>query len=305
MRVGRFIFALLLVVAGVMAFLINMGYGSWASYVLIGQWWPLLLIIVGLAMFWQGRIPQALAYILVVVVVAGVVGYMMTNNQAVTLDMPAGSSQKSQELTVRKSEHAGLKSGQLTLNFGGGRLDLASGTGQWLEGRITGGLREKLVQVENDRLKIVLRAAEPQDFWPRGENEWAKDREWNLKLAPELNWVINANIGAVAADMDLSNIGLSHLDCNLGAGALNITLGNNGPLSRLDISGGASSIKIRIPQGTGVRVVKGAALTSDNLDELGWSRNGNAYTSPNYEQAANRVDMEFHLGAGAFEIQQY
>jgi len=61
MRVGKFIFALLLIVVGVMAFMINLGYGNWASFALFGKWWPLLLIIFGLGMFWQGKITTQLA----------------------------------------------------------------------------------------------------------------------------------------------------------------------------------------------------------------------------------------------------
>jgi len=88
-------------------------------------------------------------------------------------------------------------------------------------------------------------------------------------------------------------------------GSLNLYMGNNGPFTKLNISGGASSIVLRLPKDVGVKVSKGAALSSDNLDELGWSKNGNTYLSPNYDQAASRVDFDLHLGAGAFEIQQY
>ncbi|MGE5380067.1 MAG: LiaF transmembrane domain-containing protein [Methylocystaceae bacterium] len=113
MRVGKFVLSLLLIIAGVMGFLINMGYGSWASYQLVGRWWPLLLIIIGAAMFWQGRIPYTLAYIIVVALVAAIIGCMMFNDQA--LPFFRGSLQFLPEpgLMATKGECASLKTGQL------------------------------------------------------------------------------------------------------------------------------------------------------------------------------------------------
>lgn len=290
-----------------MAFMINLGYGNWSSFALMGKWWPLLLIILGLGMFWQGRIPRLLAYILVTLAVAGVVGYMAVNDPTLPLDFISQGNLESgpstQEIYVSKASHPNLKQGELKLNYGGGRLNLSAGSDAWLQGRINSKLAAKTIEVDNDKLRVILKAKE-DDFWPSRKNG-SNDRLWSVKLAPELNWRIDANIGAVAANLDLSNINLQEFKCNLGAGALDLNLGNNGPLTRLDIRGGASSINMRLPAAVGVKVTKGAALISDNLDEMGWRKNGNSYLSPNYEQAASRIDLELHLGAGSFDLQQY
>lgn len=101
-----------------MGFLVNMGYGSWASYQLIGRWWPLLLIILGMAMFWQGRIPHTLAYILVVVLVAATIGYMMFNDQAFLFNRGSLQFLPDQKLMANQNTHPGRTSGQLVSETG-------------------------------------------------------------------------------------------------------------------------------------------------------------------------------------------
>lgn len=302
MRVGRFILALLMVAAGIMAFMINLGYGSWASFGLIGKWWPVLLIIFGLAMFWQGRIPRPLAYILVVVIAGGIVGYMMVNDEVWPVNWQGQLPNHTENLDISKNQHPNLQKGELTVNFGGGELDISQAAeGQWMAGTLAGKLGVKSVEAIDDTLKVYLKLK---------ENDWAAQvsdsrPRWELKLAPNLRWQIDANIGAVDANMDLSNINLEELDCDLGAGALELKLGNNGILTKLDIDGGASSVKIEVPQGTGVKVVKDGALMGDNMDELGWNKDGHTLTSPNYDGAANKVEIDIDMGAGSFEIQPY
>ncbi|MEN6461704.1 MAG: hypothetical protein ABFC94_10085, partial [Syntrophomonas sp.] len=116
-------------------------------------------------------------------------------------------------------------------------------------------------------------------------------------------WILNINTGAVDGNIDLTGIPLQELDCNVGAGNMNFTLGNNGTRSKVKIEAGASNITLQIPDDIGVSIELDGALSSNNLARLGWNRiNDNYYTSPNYSQAAAKIDCDIELSAGNLEV---
>lgn len=85
MRIENFFIGLVFILAGVIAFLINLGYSSWIFLVQIKKLWPIILIIIGLGFFWKGRIPAWLAVILVLVLVGGVV-FLFLNPSRLVFD---------------------------------------------------------------------------------------------------------------------------------------------------------------------------------------------------------------------------
>ncbi len=72
MKPGTFLIGLLLILAGLTAFLSNLGYPAGGILRLLFNYWPLLLILLGIVLFLGGRIPHRLAFIIVIVLCAGV-----------------------------------------------------------------------------------------------------------------------------------------------------------------------------------------------------------------------------------------
>lgn len=73
MRVGTFLVGTLLILAGVVLFLERLGYTQWGFSRQILSYWPLILIIIGLSLFWGGRIPRWLAFIIIAVLVGAII----------------------------------------------------------------------------------------------------------------------------------------------------------------------------------------------------------------------------------------
>jgi len=124
---------------------------------------------------------------------------------------PADSQQ---EIMVGKEYHRNdLKEGQLKLNYGGGKLNLAAGSDAWLRAQLNGGLHTKSIEADNNILKVTLKGTE-KEIWQFGEND-LNDRLWSIKIAPELIWRIDANIGYVEVDMDITNVKPIEMDSKL------------------------------------------------------------------------------------------
>jgi hypothetical protein len=73
MSIGLFLVALLLILVGTVFFLTNTGFVSMYFVQRLVDFWPLVFILIGLSLFWGGKIPRLLAFVIIVILVGGVV----------------------------------------------------------------------------------------------------------------------------------------------------------------------------------------------------------------------------------------
>jgi len=292
MRFGSFLFATLLVLTGVAIFMLNLGYGSWELIRRAAEMWPVLLILLGLSLFWGGRIPQWLAILLVLALTAGVV-YMFIQTPGGTL---ANTFDK--RITVERSEYPGLTRAEADITFGGGRLLLGTGTDKWLEGRFSGRGANSHLEVQDWRLKATLRP-------PRKTIEFGtySENNWDIRLSPDLKWDVRINTGGLEGELDLVSLPLESLDLKLGAGDVNLLLGGNGAYTRVKADAGAASFTVQVTEDTGVAVRFDGTLTDTNLQELGWRVVNGRYISPNYEEAKSKIDLDLDMAVGEFKLE--
>ncbi|HHT46445.1 MAG TPA: hypothetical protein GX004_04015 [Firmicutes bacterium] len=78
MSIGTFLVALLLILAGAALFLANLGYVSMFLIRRLANFWPLIFILIGLSLFWGGRIPRLLAFVIVIILVGGLILLVFT-----------------------------------------------------------------------------------------------------------------------------------------------------------------------------------------------------------------------------------
>ncbi|MGI5911040.1 MAG: hypothetical protein ACOX6E_00465 [Syntrophomonadaceae bacterium] len=293
MRVGNLIIGLLLVLAGEILFLINIGYGSWVSIYELGKWWPLLLIIFGLGIMSKGKINYLVALLIVILSVGAVGLYFFQIGKTGGNTTIINSS-----ISITREKYPDVKQCNLSVNYGAGKFSVAAASNDLLKGNFNNKSIIKDVTSNFDILNVNLHQSE--DFWITPHNSLNK---WQLWISPELAWVLDINTGAVDGDIDLTGVPLKELTCEVGAGNMNFRFGNNGPRSKVRIEAGASSIKLYIPNDTGVSIGFNGALNANNLNSLGWNRTGNRYTSPNYHEATSKIDCNIDLSLGNLDLQ--
>ncbi len=295
MRIGTYILGLMLILAGLILFLNNLGYTYWSVGRLIFQFWPVLLIIIGISFFWGGRIPGWLAFISIAVLAAAVI--MLAVGGAVRSPSPGERA----TLNVGRSQNPDLASGKLELKFGGGRLFMDSFTEEWLEGEFLGPWGA-VPSTQKDGETIAVTVKQEGGSWRLGNGAV---NDWRVHLARDLPWEIKVDTGAVRGEIDLAGLPLEGLDIKVGAGDLELRLGDNGESAPVSIKAGASNVKLMVAEGTGVKIRLRGALTNTNLQELGWFLVDGEYVSPGYEEAPSRLDLEVEMGVGNLQVDYY
>jgi hypothetical protein len=305
---------LLLIMAGVIVLLINLGYGSWDILWQIWRLWPLVLVIIGIKILWRGPSSEWFSYGVLFLSGAAIIALLLINPK--TGPGPGNTGFKNyQTITVTRSEYPGIIDGKAEIDFGGGRLTLNSNTSEWVEGYFGGFEARTAVENLNNTLMVNLKQSGhfPGRWWrhhDRGNpGNWGDDGgsnpnfNWEIRFSPDLNWDIVLRTGAAKAEADLSNLHVKELDLKMGVGDFSLVLGDKTNNSLVKINAGASKIKVKIPKGLGVKVNTTGALVHTNLGGLGWIYSDRAYNSPGYDQAIKHLTIDLNMAVGDFEME--
>jgi hypothetical protein len=125
---------------------------------------------------------------------------------------------------------------------------------------------------------------------------------WNLDLAPATPTHLTIEAGVGESTLDLAQLNVTDLDLKTGIGATKLTLPREGQV-QAHIEGGIGGTRIRIPAGVAARITLDTGI--GGVEVLGnFQRQGNHYISPDYDTAANRVDLTASSGIGGITIEQ-
>jgi predicted membrane protein len=125
---------------------------------------------------------------------------------------------------------------------------------------------------------------------------------WDFSFHPDvaLDLTIDAGMGDV--NLDLRELTLTSVNVNAGMGAVTIKLPETGEFD-VEVDGGMGTVVIEVPAGMGVRLQTDAAIVGHTIP-AGYTHNNNRYTSPNYDTAKNRADIQVDLGVGSITIRE-
>ncbi len=196
----------------------------------------------------------------------------------------------------------GTKQGKMSLSFGAGQVKIhgRTGTGELLQGNFSGGI-EKSIKKDGDFTKLSLKPASADFFFTIMPWTWGA-REWDFGLSREIAWQLHFEMGASDMQVDLTNLKVTDLEVDTGASNTKIILPANAGHTHVDLDGGAASIVFEVPEGVAARIQVDSGLAAIDINRDRFPRVGNYYKSPDYETAANKVDINIDFGAGSLSI---
>lgn len=189
---------------------------------------------------------------------------------------------------------------RVILRHGAGRLVVADGAapGSLIDGDFAGGV-EPVETRSSDQRTIELRAS--RDAWDRG---WGRGDglDWNVRLASAIPLAIDLYGGANDSRLDLSRLNVRGLRVETGASATYVTLPAAAGYTRVSVSTGAASVRLVVPEGVAARIVGRSGL--GKLDISGrFPMSAGEWRSPDYDTAANKVDLDLEVGVGAIRVE--
>ncbi len=298
-RRGGLVGPIILIAAGLLFLLSNLGVVDWSIWRSVLSLWPIILIGIGLDLL-VGRRSSLGSFVVALLVLALLLGgvWYLAAGTSFTGEMATYAiSQPLQDATQAQVE---IKAGAGTLNFGplAASDHLVAGE---VKLRSNQRLDEK-ARTSGDTAIYQLTTSGPNFFLAPTVGKKAIE-QWDLQLNPAIPTDLDIGTGVGDARVDLSRMSLTSLTLGVGVGNANIILPERGRLE-VDVSGGIGKLTLRLPGGMAARVDAGSGI--GKVDVRGdFKRRGEIYQSPDYETAADRIDMKIHAGIGNIVVEPY
>ncbi len=127
-------------------------------------------------------------------------------------------------------------------------------------------------------------------------------RRFSLQMNPALIWEIEANIGAADGKLDLSAIPVEQIDISIGAGDLEICIGEQKIDTDISLRAGAAELDIYIPEGAGLKVKSGKLLTDIIFHNIKMENKNGEFISENYKDVNQIINLDILTAISSIQV---
>lgn len=283
---------ILLIVIGLALFSLNRGWLGWESLLGLASLWPLALVAVGVDILTKGSYRAAI--VIGTLAVAALI-YAAGGGLLGTSGAGATTVTVSQGLEGASRADVRVSSGVATLHITSGTT-----SGVLASGSIRPASRERVsdsfsVVGATATLRLLTQQSGPNLVPIVGSGRW------ELALTEQVPMTLDIATGVGEAVVDLSGVQLDRLTLDTGVGAATLSLPGQRRYD-VSVSTGVGAATIRIPQDLAARIVVSRGVGAVSVPN-NFSRYGDVYTTADYDTAVNRVDMRLSGGVGAINVE--
>lgn len=126
----------------------------------------------------------------------------------------------------------------------------------------------------------------------------------DIALCAQPVWDFKLDMGAADANLDFTPYKVENIEINGGACDLDLTLGDHGCSTRIDISTGASDIDIKVPSTIDCQVNLQSAITGK--DFVGFEKTDKGvWKTPGFGQGANSIIINMNCAVSDISVERY
>jgi hypothetical protein len=131
---------------------------------------------------------------------------------------------------------------------------------------------------------------------------WDGTLDWRVGLTGEVPLDLRVDGGAYRGSLDLTELLLRSLEIRTGASDTRVMLPRAAGMTTVRAESGAASTTLTVPDGVAARVRSKMSLGSVSVDESRFPRAADGWASPDYETAANKVEITIEGGVGSVRV---
>ena len=252
-RYRSYFWPAVLILIGIFALLVNSGAISTDRLNLLFDLWPVILIVIGLELLARRAIPgqngDVAAVLIVLLAAGGAVAYVALAPN------PTTSGKLDSHAALGNLDRAALE-----LDAGAATITV-TGTSS-----LEGDLYHATITYSGSKPEIDLNRSDGTLTISQGNSGFGLFQTRRFTLDLQINssipWMITSNGGASTETFQLASVPLKSMDINTGARREDITLGSPSGVVPITINGGALTVNMHRPAGTGASVnVSGGAVS--------------------------------------------
>jgi hypothetical protein len=252
-RYRSYFWPAVLILIGIFALLVNSGAISTDRLNLLFDLWPVILIVIGLELLARRAIPgqngDVAAVLIVLLAAGGAIAYVALAPN------PTTSGKLDSHATIGNLTRAALE-----IDAGAATITV-TGTSS-----LEGDLYHATITYSGSKPAIDLNRSDGTLTISQGNSGFGLFQTRRFTLDLQINssipWTITSNGGASTETFNLASVPLKSMDINTGASREDITLGTLSGVVPITINGGALTVNLHRPAGTGASVsVSGGAVS--------------------------------------------
>lgn len=273
----RIVGALFFITMGIVFLLNTMGYLPWSFWLVVLKLWPALIILGGLRLLfgnnWIGNVWGVFFYITILIAALVVSFTDVTLGEEsrwerfmdeVVVDV---GEAKESSTSILAEKYEGVEELELSVDLGLGQMEITDELSDnllFLESDYYEAFGTPVLDVEKDD---VLEIAFSQEEVDQIMNLNAKTPSYDMSLGgSKVTYALLIELGAGQISSKLNEVLVSSIHADIGAGEMSLELGDASMPEQIDISVGAGSFTLTIPEGIDYKVDYSLGIGSIDLD---------------------------------------
>ncbi len=293
------IWPIMLIGAGTLFLLNNLGIVDWSIWSTLVRFWPLILVAAGLDIMLgrRGGIwPALLVLVFVALIVSGTFAVNATHQVFMSelhteeFSQQLGDVDKAKvsiDFDIGELEVNGMTSGSVLAN---GAMDLADYERLNQEYRELG---------STAYLTIGSRGQQVVPAWWFGKRD-GDSRDWKININDDMPIELEIDLGVGKSEIDLSQMEITSLNVETGVGKAELYLPEDGDFNGY-IQAGVGELIVYVPESLPIRITLETGLGNNSV--VGdFDQTNSVYTSNEYAQSDARVNLTINGGVGNINV---
>jgi hypothetical protein len=308
MKSKNIFWGVLLVGLGVLFILKNLGviYFSWHD---IFRIWPLLLVLIGITILPIKPGYKAL-FSVIALIVAFLLIFLLPHREYswesrfpfywFNDEEPGKKKEVMADQKISEVYDTLVREASLNFDAAAGNFRIRQESPDLFEFEKHGDIGKYNYSIKNEGQKSEINFQLQGDHF--GTTKFSNDVE--IKLNPKPAWELKIDVGAADIDMDLSAFKARRVDIDGGASSIKLRLGSLQDLSEVFVDSGASSIHIEVPESIACEVNTSTILSSKNLKGFEKVADG-TYVTPGFSKNTKNIIIAVDAAVSSLEVTRY
>ena len=283
------IWGIFLLFLGIVFLLQTLNVLPWGLWGTLWRFWPALIIIVGLGILLR-RFNAWLVSLLILAILGACLGIAIWQH---------GTSLPASIVTTSNSEPLGnIEQARIEGDFAAANVtigSLPSSSSNFVEA--SGGSMNLDFHRQDSEGKLYLNTGKVNRRF------WDKDGiNWEIRLTRNIPLAIDVKSAAGNLQLNLSELEVTELRLDVDAGNCEVTMPSSAGTTDAEIEAAAANIEVTILDGVAARIHVDTSLSTFDVDESRFPRQGDYYISDDFDATRNRIYLEIDCDMGRVQV---
>ncbi len=305
-----------LILAGAVPLAAQAGYLTNDQIERLWQLWPLILIGIGAGLVLSRTRFGLIGGLIVAATFGLMVGGLLSSGLGTVTGTGCGTDSRTAAFPDREGLISNAGAVSIDLACGDLTLTTQAGDGWLVAGQDLDGIGPS-VDASTSSLEIATTDERSGPFWLGGGRQ-----SWIVTLPQGPTLDVDLQFDAGTATVDLVGAALGRLSLRANAGKATLDLGSTRQVNEVDVQinagslgltlpdrsltgsirANAGAVRICVPAGVALRLRTGGALNSYTYGGRDLVQEGSTWSSPGFDDAPVRIDLETIANAGSFTL---